>query len=82
MSHGIAVIASAMVQSANNSNIQWELQAVEHKDAVEIHNQKWYSQEFLQKKNIHKYKIQMVYFTNYTGTPTYLLVQFLQIFLN
>ena len=76
MALGITVTASAIVQSANNSNIQWELQAVEYKDAVEIHNQKWYSQETLQNKNIHKYKLQMVYFTNYTGTPTYLLVQF------
>ena len=30
-------------------------------------------------KNIHKYKLQIIYFRNYTGTPTDLLAQFLQI---
>ena len=37
-----------------------------------------YSQETLQNKNIHKYKPQMIYSGNYTGTPTHLLAQFLQ----
>ena len=38
-----------------------------------------YSQETLQYKNIYKYKLQMIYSRNYTGTPTHLLAQFLQI---
>ena len=38
-----------------------------------------YSQETLQNKNIYKHKSQMIYSRNYTGTPTHLLVQFLQI---
>ena len=38
-----------------------------------------YSQKTLQNKNIHKYKIQMIYFWNYTGTPAHLLAQFLEI---
>ena len=38
-----------------------------------------YCQETLQNKNIHKYKLQMIYFRNYTGTPIHLLAQFLQI---
>ena len=37
-----------------------------------------YSQETLQYKNIPKYKSQMIYFRNYTGTPSHLLAQFLQ----
>ena len=37
----------------------------------------WYSQETLQNKNIHEYKLQMIYSRNYTGTPTHLLAQFL-----
>ena len=32
----------------------------------------------LQNKNIHKYKLQMIYFKNYTGTPTHLL-EFLEV---
>ena len=48
----------------------------ESQDTVELDIR--YSQETVQNKNIHKYKPQMIYFRNYTGTPTHLLAQFLQ----
>ena len=85
MSHGIVFTASAIFQSANSSKVGRELnytmgvrwiQLID--EYVQLRKCK-YSQETLQNKNIHKYKLQMIYFRDNTRTPTHLLAQFLQI---
>ena len=75
----MGVMKSGMEALIVQYSYSWSLDT---SDTLELNNTVTvdrYSQETLQYKNIHKYKAQMIYFRNCTGTPTHLLAQFLQV---